>query len=182
VADEFRLVKSTPLFHSYVFDVERRVIEHQGEEFNRDVAAHRGAVAILAIDDNERVGFIRQYRAPFDEFSLEIPAGTMDVDGEETLETAKRELHEELGCEAATWRLLGRFKVSPGWTNQVMTIYEARDLTFVQRTPEGPEETSSSVEWVAVKDLRSFLRQEATLDYTMTVALHRVFGTFFDVD
>jgi len=182
VSETFRITRVTPLLQSHVFDVERRLVEHDGAVFERDVVTHAGAVSILAINAKDEVGLLRQYRAPFNEYVLEIPAGTRDVAGEEPLDAAKRELREELGCEATSWRLLGRFKVSPGWTDQQMSIFEARNLTLVDRHPEGPEEVSSSIEWVPVSDLKTVLSRESSLDYTLCVALHRVFGTFFDDD
>jgi len=182
VSESFRVAQVTPLLHSRVFDVERRLIEHDGTTFERDVVTHSGSVSILAINEQDEVGLLRQYRAPFDGYVLEIPAGTLDVKGEEPLAAAKRELREELGCDAQTWRLLGRFKVSPGWTDQVMTIYEARDIIPVRRQPDGPEERSSLVEWVPISALKETLAKESTNDYTLTVAMHRVFGTLFDDD
>ncbi|MHB1209800.1 MAG: NUDIX domain-containing protein [Acidimicrobiales bacterium] len=178
----FRVVASEKLLTSYVFDVERRTVEQGTATFERDVVTHRGAVAILARNDRDEIGFLRQYRAPFDTFILEVPAGTMDVDAEDELATAQRELREELGCEATSWRTLGRFTVSPGWTNQIMTIFEATDLSMVDRAPEGPEEMSSSVIWMPISDIKTALRKEPTIDYTVAVALHCVFGTFFDLD
>jgi ADP-ribose pyrophosphatase len=182
VSDSFRVIETTPLLQSRVFRVERRIVEHDGTTFERDVAVHRGAVSILAINERDEVGLLRQYRAPFDEEVLEIPAGTMDHEGEDPLDTAKRELREELGCEASQWRLLGRFKVSPGWTNQLMTMYEARGITVGARHPEGPEEHAMNIVWVPVSELKETLRRETSNDYSLVVALHRVFGTFFDDD
>lgn len=176
----FRVVARTPLLSSHVFDVERRTVEGAGGEFTRDVVVHPGAVAVLAVNDAGQVGLIRQYRAPFDTFVLEIPAGTLDVDGEAPLDAARRELAEELGCEATTWRLLGRFMVSPGWATQVMTIFEARGLNEIPRRPEGPEESTAQVLWLDPVALRATLREIGICDATMAVALHRVYGTFFD--
>lgn len=180
--EDFRVIASEPLLSSYVFDVERRTVQHGDLTFDRDVVTHRGAVAILARNERDEIGFLRQYRAPFDTFILEVPAGTMDVDGEDELTTAKRELKEELGCEAQSWRKLGRFTVSPGWTNQVMTIFEATDLSLSERAPEGPEETASKVMWMPIGDIKEALSREATIDYTVAVALHCVFGSLFDLD
>ena len=182
MSDSFRIERTTPLLHSHVFDVERRTIAHDGARFERDVAVHRGAVAVLVIDDQGRVGVIRQYRSTFDRTTYEIPAGTNDVDGEDPLTTAQRELREEMGRVASTWRLLGRFMTSPGWTNQLMTIFEARDLTPTDREPAGPEETASSVQWMTPSDLRGALALEPAIDSTMMVALHQIFGTFFDLN
>ena len=135
MSEKFRVTQVTPLLHSHVFDVEKRLVEHDGTFFERDVVTHAGAVAILAINEREEVGLLRQYRAPFDAYVLEIPAGTLDVQGEEPLAAAKRELREELGCEASRWRQMGRFTVSPGWTNQEMVIFEAKGLELVGRRP-----------------------------------------------
>lgn len=180
--EDFRVIASEPLLSSYVFDVERRTVKHGESEFERDVVTHRGAVAILARNDRDEIGFLRQYRAPFDAFILEVPAGTMDVDAEDELTTAKRELKEELGCEATTWRRIGRFTVSPGWTNQVMTIFEATGISMSERAPEGPEESASTVIWMPIADIKDALKREPTIDYTVAVALHCVFGSLFDID
>lgn len=168
------------VFRSYVFDVERRTIRHDDTTFERDVAVHPGAVAVLAINDNGEVGFIRQYRAAFDEFQLEIPAGTQDVKGEPALDAAKRELLEEMGCIASEWKLLGKFMNSPGWTNQVMTIFEARNLTQQERAPAGIEERHSSVHWLSPSALKKSFHEAPAIDSTTAIALHRVFGTFLD--
>jgi ADP-ribose pyrophosphatase len=180
VSDSFHVEGAEVVFKSYVFNVERRTVCHGEETFQRDVAVHPGAVAVLVINDRGEVGFIRQYRATFDDVLMEIPAGTRDVAGEPTLDTAKRELLEEMGCEAKEWTLLGRFMNSPGWSSQVMTIYEARELTVRERQPAGPEERSSQVVWLSPEDLKMTLRSASAMDSTTAIALHRVFGNFFD--
>jgi ADP-ribose pyrophosphatase len=180
VSDSFHVEGADVVFNSYVFDVERRTIRYGKETFERDVAVHPGAVAVLVISERGDIGFISQYRATFDAVLMEIPAGTQDVPGEAPLDTAKRELLEEMGYEAKEWKLLGRFMNSPGWSSQVMTIYEARDLIKSERHPAGPEERSSSVSWLAPEKLRETLRSASAIDSTTAIALHRVFGTFLD--
>lgn len=182
MSDSFDIERTETLLHSRVFDVERRTIRHDGTSFDRDVAVHKGAVAILVFNDAGEIGLLHQYRSAFDSYLWEIPAGTQDVEDEDPLDTAKRELREELGVDAHQWRVLGRFMNSPGWTNQVMTIYEAREVTQLDRLPAGPEESASSVRWVAVEDLKATLASAGAIDSTTAVALHRVFGTFFDRD
>ncbi|MGB8197834.1 MAG: NUDIX hydrolase [Acidimicrobiales bacterium] len=180
MSESFRVVGTKMLLQSHVFGVEQRTVEHDGTTFERDVVTHLGAVAILAINERDEIGMIRQYRTPFERFCWEVPAGTLDVPGEDTLSAAKRELAEELGCEASEWTLLGRFMTSPGWSNQLMTIYEARGLTLSERRPAGPEETSASVRWFSRDELRETLRREPAIDNSTVVALGRVDGTFFD--
>jgi ADP-ribose pyrophosphatase len=168
------------LLQSHVFGVEQRTVEHDDTTFERDVVTHLGAVAILAINELDEIGMIRQYRTPFDRFCWEVPAGTLDMPGEDALSAAKRELLEELGFEATQWTLLGRFMTSPGWSNQLMTIFQARGLTATSRRPAGPEELSSTVRWFSREDLRETLRREPAIDNTTVVALGGVYGTFFD--
>jgi 8-oxo-dGDP phosphatase len=180
VSDAFRIVGTKKLLQSHVFGVEQRTVEHDDATFERDVVTHLGAVAILAINDREEIGMIRQYRTPFDRFCWELPAGTLDVPGEDALSAAQRELGEELGCAASQWTRLGQFMTSPGWSNQLMTIFEARGLTTTARQPAGPEEAGSSVRWFSRDELRETLRREPAIDNTTVVGLGRVFGTFFD--
>jgi 8-oxo-dGTP pyrophosphatase MutT (NUDIX family) len=180
VSDAFRIVGTKKLLQSRVFGVEERTVEHDDVTFERDIVVHLGAVSILAINEREEIGMIRQYRTPFDRFCWEVPAGTLDVPGEDALDAAKRELAEELGCEASRWAQLGRFMTSPGWSDQLMTIFEARGLTMTARAPAGPEESSASVRWFSRDELRETLRREPAVDNTTVVALGRVFGTYFD--
>ena len=180
MSESFRVSGTKKLLQSHVFGVEQRTVKHDGTTFERDVVTHLGAVAILAINERDEIGMIRQFRTPFDRFCWEVPAGTLDVPGEDALSAARRELSEELGCEATQWTELGRFMTSPGWSNQLMTIFEARGLREVSRRPAGPEEAGSSVRWFSRDDLRETLRREPAIDNTTVVALGRVYGSFFD--
>jgi ADP-ribose pyrophosphatase len=180
VSDTFRVEAAEIVYRSHVFNVEKRTVRHGEDTFERDVAVHPGAVAVLAINDLGEVGFIRQYRATFDQLLYEIPAGTRDIPGEDPLDCAKRELREELGCEASEWTLLGRFMNSPGWSTQVMVVYEARGITQSERDPAGPEEFSSTVHWLTPDAIRETLRSSFAIDSTTTIALHRLFGNFLD--
>jgi 8-oxo-dGTP pyrophosphatase MutT (NUDIX family) len=99
-----------------------------GEEAEREVVGHPGSVAILA-HDGERIFMVRQPREAVDEPDLlELPAGKLDEDGEGPLETAKRELAEEIGKGARTWTHLKTFYTSPGFTDETCHIYLATDL------------------------------------------------------
>jgi ADP-ribose pyrophosphatase len=100
-----------------------------GEEVQREVVGHPGAVGIVAIDD-ESVWLVRQPReAVGDPALLEIPAGKLDVDGEAPLETAKRELAEEIGKAAERWEPLHWFYTSPGFTDERVELFLATGLS-----------------------------------------------------
>jgi 8-oxo-dGTP pyrophosphatase MutT (NUDIX family) len=94
----------------------------------RDVVLHPGAVAVLALDDADRILMIRQYRHPVGRLLWEIPAGLRDVPGEEPWVTASRELMEEAGYRARDWRLLVDYYSSPGYSTERLRIFLARDL------------------------------------------------------
>jgi ADP-ribose pyrophosphatase len=99
-----------------------------GDEAEREVVAHPGAVAVVA-HDGERLFMVRQPREPVDEPDLlELPAGKLDHDGEGPLETARRELAEEIGKGAREWTHLKTFYTSPGFTDEVCHVYLATDL------------------------------------------------------
>jgi 8-oxo-dGDP phosphatase len=94
----------------------------------RDVVLHPGAVAVLALDDADRILMIRQYRHPVGRLLWEIPAGLRDVPGEELWVTAPRELMEEAGYRAKDWRVLVDYYSSPGFSTERLRIFLARGL------------------------------------------------------
>ncbi len=94
----------------------------------RSVVTHPGAVAVLALDDDQRVLMIRQYRHPVGRLLWEIPAGLRDADGESPLQTAQRELLEETGYRASEWHTLVDYFTSPGFTTERLRIFLARGL------------------------------------------------------
>jgi ADP-ribose pyrophosphatase len=117
------------------------VVDADGHRHTRDLVIHPGAVAILAVDAGE-VLMVRQYRTPVEQVLLEIPAGTLDRAGDGTTEdpdvAAPRELGEETGYAAGTWRRLGRFYTAPGFATELMVLYLATDLSPIEDYA-GPE-------------------------------------------
>jgi 8-oxo-dGDP phosphatase len=101
------------------------------ERAERDVVIHPGAVAVLALDDDQQVLLIRQYRHPVRRLLWEIPAGLRDVAGEQPWATARRELLEEAGYRARDWRVLADYYTSPGFSTERLRVFLARDLEFV---------------------------------------------------
>ena len=111
---------------------EDTIEDARGLRHQRQVIEHPGAVAVVAIDGSD-VLLVRQFRTPVGRVCLEIPAGTLDraPDGsrEDPALAAPRELGEETGFTAATWRHLGRFYTAPGFADEDMHLYLATDLT-----------------------------------------------------
>lgn len=127
-----------------------------GAVLTRDVIAHPGAVSVLCLDEADRVLVVDQYRHPVGHRLIEPPAGLLDVDGEDPLLAAKRELYEEGHVRAASWWLLTEYCTSPGMTDETLRVYLARDVTGVPEseryTPHG-EEAQMSVRWVPLDTL-----------------------------
>ncbi len=129
----------------------------------RDVIEHPGAVAVVALDENDQVLLIRQYRHAAGHLLWEIPAGIRDVHGEQPRATAERELLEETGYRAREWRLLADFFSSPGITSERLQVFLARGLTWVPEAERGGhvprhEEAHLLVRWVPLRQaVRLFL-------------------------
>jgi 8-oxo-dGTP pyrophosphatase MutT (NUDIX family) len=128
-----------------------------GEEAEREIVAHPGAVAVVAFD-GERLFLVRQPREPVNEPALlELPAGKLDEEGEGPLDTAKRELAEEIGKGARGWRRLTSFYTSPGFADEECHVYLATDL-YDERAEAGEEERIEVVE-VPLAELDRVIRE-----------------------
>lgn len=126
-----RAISSEEVFSGTLIRVNvDRVILPSGQEKRREVVLHPSAVAVLPVLHDERLLLVRQYRHPAGNLLWEIPAGLIDR-GESALESAKRELLEETGYSAGTWRRLFSFFTSPGFTDEIITLYVAKDLSQV---------------------------------------------------
>lgn len=122
-----------------------------GQQVGREIVEHPGAVGIVALDEDGQVLLIRQYRHPAGRELWEIPAGLRDVAGEPLSTTARRELLEEAGYQAAHWQVLADFFTSPGISSERLRVFLARGLTRVPDAERGyvpdHEEAHLSVEW-----------------------------------
>lgn len=159
-AASWPVVSSEKIADGLVVSVRRDQVQMpDGDVAGREVIEHPGAVGIVAVDEAGRVLLIRQYRHPAGRLLWEIPAGLRDVAGEPPLVTARRELLEEAGYEAADWQVLADFFTSPGITSERLRVYLARDL---RRVPDAEreyvpdhEEAHLTVEWAPLEVVTS---------------------------
>ena len=119
------------VFTGAVWNVVNERFDYQGTELSRHFVDHPGASAIVALDDDDQVVLLRQYRHPVRSRNWELPAGLLDVPGEAPAETAHRELEEEASLQAGRMEHMVTLNVSPGGSNEVIHIYLARDLQEV---------------------------------------------------
>lgn len=122
-----------------------------GHRTIREVVEHPGAVAIVAWD-GERLAMVRQWRHATGEVLLEIPAGTLEPD-EPPLETARRELTEEVGLAAARWETGPRFYTAPGFCDEVMQLYLATDVT--ESVAAADEDEVLEPSWMTLADAQA---------------------------
>lgn len=131
--------KSTTHFRGRIIEVSvDEVTLPNGVRAELEVVHHPGGAAVAAVDHDERVCLLRQYRYVTDGWLWELPAGKLES-GEPPLVTAQRELIEEAGVKARTWSSLGSFWSSPGVFGEVLHLYLARDLEPAAAAPESNE-------------------------------------------
>lgn len=153
-----RYVKSRQTkFEGYVWDVIRESVslEEGTESFERDFLLHPGAVAVAALNENNQILLINQYRHPVRANLWEIPAGLLDVEGEEPWMAAARELAEETDLQAGQWDSLMEFYNSPGGMGEMCRIYLARDISKLssgKQEKREHEEAEIVVRWVDIED------------------------------
>lgn len=147
-----RVVSSQTVMRGLVWDVVRDQVElEDGQRIVREYIHHPGAVGVLALDDQDRVAFIKQYRHPVGYDLFELPAGLLDVRGELAHRCAQRELAEEADLTAARWDTLIDWFNSPGGMDEAIRVFLARDLAEVpvgQRHTRTEEEAFLTVHWV----------------------------------
>lgn len=145
------VVASRTVHHGMIWDLVRDTVD-LGESgvVDREYVRHPGAVAVIALDEADRVLLVRQYRHPVRTELWEPPAGLLDVAGEDPVDAAQRELAEEADLVAGRWWRLADYYSSPGGNDEALTVFLARDLTPVaeaDRHAREAEERDLVVGW-----------------------------------
>jgi 8-oxo-dGTP pyrophosphatase MutT (NUDIX family) len=147
------VVSSEVVFRGLAWDIRRETFRLDGHEITREYMDHTGAVAVLALDERDRVLLIKQYRHPVRTRDWELPAGLLDLQGESPLVAAQRELAEEADLVAEDWALLNEFMSSPGGSNEVVRTYLARGVSAAPAVfARTEEEAGIELRWVALDE------------------------------
>ncbi|WP_426225645.1 NUDIX domain-containing protein [Pseudarthrobacter sp. DSP2-3-2b1] len=152
-----RLLSTEKVYKGRIWDVvsDSFKLSEAGDALTRDYIDHPGAVAVLPMNSAGEVLLIKQYRHPVGMDLWEIPAGLLDVQGEDFVVGAARELAEEADLAAAQWNVLADFFNSPGSSSEAIRIYLARDLTDVphhERHERTDEEAEIEFHWISLDD------------------------------
>ncbi|MCZ4520531.1 NUDIX hydrolase [Rhodococcus ruber] len=150
---EFTTLDSTAAYSGAILALRLdQVAMPNGRQAEREVVEHHGAVGILAVDDQDRVAMIEQYRHPIGRRLWELPAGLLDAPGEQPVLAAQRELAEETGLAAGTWSVLVDVLASPGFTDEAVRIFLAQGLTQVDRPEAHDEEADIELSFVPMDE------------------------------
>lgn len=146
------IVSKERKFDGVVIDVEHwQVRLPDGSLGLREVTLHKGAAAVVPVDEQGRVPMVRQFRAPIGRVTLEIPAGKLDYPGEDPERCARRELREETGLTAERVTKLVALRTTPGFCNETIHLYMAQGLTQGERDLD--EDEFLNVEWIPLEEL-----------------------------
>lgn len=161
----FRQIDERVIHHGFVVDfVETVCVGPEQAEFTREVVRHPGAVSVVAVTNDHQTVLVRQYRASIDDWVIEIPAGKMDVVGEDPELTASRELQEEVGYTADSFTQLLRFHNSIGFTDEESFVFLATGLTKVADDRQGIEETHMEIIELPLTEALAMIETEEITD------------------
>lgn len=134
-----KTLDSKEIFHGRILKLRvDKVVLPDGSTSTREIVEHSGAVAIVALDRDNMLWMVRQYRKPLEKVLLEIPAGTLEP-GEDPLACAQRELAEETGLRAAKWENVLEYFSAPGFCNEKLHLFLARELMEGPKNPDHDE-------------------------------------------
>ena len=169
------IVSSEVVFKGAIWDVRRETFDYNGDQITREFVDHTGAVSVLAVDDEDRVLLIRQYRHPIRSREWEIPAGLLDVADEDPLEAAKRELAEEVDLSADSWSVLSDYVTTPGGNNEAIRVYLARGLTDTDAFAREDEEADIEKRWVPLDEALDVIVARRVQNPSLVVAVYAAF-------
>ena len=145
---DFETVESETIYIGKIFALRVDDVRMPGgNTAKREVVEHFGAVAVLAIDEENNIVLVYQYRQPLGRRLWELPAGLLDLGGEPPHVSAARELQEEVGLSAKDWRVLVDLDTAPGFSDESVRVYRATVLSDIGRPDAHDEEADLVVKW-----------------------------------
>jgi ADP-ribose pyrophosphatase len=171
LATPMKTISSTELIRTPIFHVTMdRALDPDGFEIKRAIVQHEGSAVVMPVDEKNRVLLVRQYRLPARRYLWELPAGRVDP-GESVLQAAKRELREETGYRARSFKKLAEFYPSPGFLAEKMTIYLATGLSAGEHSPM--EDERIEMQWFTPREIDEMIASRKILDAKTNIGFLR---------
>ena len=166
-----KIISSKEVFKNKLFTVTDEVaIDPDGFEIHRNIVRHPGSAVMMAVDEQQKILLVNQFRLPASQELWELPAGRLDP-GEQPLEAAKRELCEETGFQAKKWTRLASFWPSPGYVGEKMDIFLAEDLT--EGKQELMDDERIKIQWFASSEVGEMIRRGEIQDGKTVIGYYR---------
>ncbi len=172
-----KLISSKEILKNKLFTVTEEVAKDpDGFEIHRNIVRHAGSAVMMAVDDEQRILLVQQFRLPAEKELWELPAGRLDP-GEKPLEAAQRELREETGFQAGTWTKLVTFWPSPGYVSEKMDIFLAEHLT--EGKQELMDDERIKVQWFPSAQVGEMIRRGEIQDGKTLIGYYTWFHQYY---
>lgn len=171
-------VKETYAFNGRIINVRvDDILLPDGKPANREIVEHNGGVTVVAVTDDNEILMVRQFRYPYKKVILEIPAGKLEK-GEDPRDAGIRELKEETGATAESFEFLGEIYPSPGYTEEIIHLYLAKNLSFSEQKLD--EDEFLTVEKVPIEDAVKMVQKGEIPDAKTQIGILRAYTMLKD--
>lgn len=168
---EEKTLHTNKIFEGKIISLQVDEVElPDGNRSKREIVRHPGAVAVIAVTSDNKIIMVEQYRKPLERSLIEIPAGKLEK-GEEPLSSAKRELEEETGLQSDEWSYITSFYTSPGFADELIYIYVAKNVYPVENSRPGDEDEFIDIYHATLDEAKEWKRQEKIRDAKTEYAL-----------
>jgi ADP-ribose pyrophosphatase len=165
-----KIISSQEKYRNSLFSVTENIaVSPDGFEIRRAIVGHSGSAVMMAVDEKKRILLVRQFRLPAAKYLWELPAGRIDA-GETALQAARRELKEETGYRARAWKKMVSFYPSPGYVQEMMTIFLATGLTAGDAQPMDDERIETA--WFTAKEIETRIQRGTVIDAKTMIGLY----------
>ncbi|NHM29037.1 NUDIX hydrolase [Neobacillus terrae] len=161
---EEKTIHTEKIFSGKIVTLEVQEVElPNGKTSKREIIKHPGAVAVLAVTNENKLVMVEQYRKPLERAIVEIPAGKLEK-GEEPAVCARRELEEETGYECESLELLVSFYTSPGFADEIVHVYQAKGLTKKENAASLDEDEFVNLEEITLEEALQYIKEQKIYD------------------
>ena len=170
---EEKTIDTREIYSGRIIHVKEDIVRlPDGNTEGRELVLHNGGVAVIAVDENKNILMVRQYRKPYEEVVLEVPAGKLEK-GENPDDAGIRELREETGYKAHKYKFIGKCYPSPGYLNEIISMYLAEDLEFVGQELDAGEFVE--VEKIPLETLYNMVMDNKIVDAKTQIAILKAY-------